>query len=63
MADESGRLIPNRREQRAIKRIHELRGMGYSYQRIADALVKEGIFTRKGTPFRETQIIRILRAA
>jgi len=63
MVDESGRLIPHPGEQRAIKRIHELRSMGYSYQRITEALVEEGIFTRKGTPFRETQIIRILRAA
>jgi len=61
--DKGGRLVPNPREQRAIRRIHELRSMGYSYQRIADALVREGIFTRKGTPFRETQIIRILKAA
>jgi site-specific DNA recombinase len=60
---ETGRLIPEPNEQRAIRRIRELRAEGYSYQRIADALSKEGIFTRKGTPFRETQIIRIWKAA
>jgi DNA invertase Pin-like site-specific DNA recombinase len=61
--DSQGRLIPNSGEQRAIKRIHQLRRKGYSYRKIADALTKEGIFTRKGAPFQETQIIRILRAA
>ncbi len=61
--DEHGRLIPNPKEQRANGRIHKSRSKGYSYQKIADALTKEGIFTRKGTPFMETQIIRILKAA
>jgi DNA invertase Pin-like site-specific DNA recombinase len=61
--DSQGRLISHPGEQRAIKRIHQLRRKGYSYRKVADALTKEGIFTRKGTPFQETQIIRILRAA
>jgi len=58
-----GKLEPNPAEQRAIGRIHELRDLGYSYQRIGDALTREGIFTRKGTAFQPTQIIRILKAA
>jgi site-specific DNA recombinase len=58
-----GRLIAEPKEQHAIRRIHQLRSKGYSYARIANALTKEGIFTRKGTAFRETQIVRILRAA
>jgi site-specific DNA recombinase len=61
--DDQGRLIPSAGEQRAIKRIHQLRRKDYSYRKIADALTREGIFTRKGTPFMETQIIRILKAA
>jgi site-specific DNA recombinase len=58
-----GMLIPDEREQRSIQRIRELRAEGHSYAGIADALTREGIPTRKGTPFRETQIIRILKAA
>ncbi len=62
-ADEQGNLIPDLEEQRAIARIRELRTLGYSYQAIADTLMQEGIFTRKGTPFRQTQVIRIMKAA
>ncbi|MFH1117281.1 MAG: recombinase family protein [Pseudomonadota bacterium] len=57
------RLVPNPAEQRAIERMNELRAKGYSYRRVAKALTGEGIFTRKGTCFQETQIIRILKAA
>jgi site-specific DNA recombinase len=60
---EDGKLIPEKTEQRAIRRMTELRAKGYSYRRIAKALTEEGIFTRKGTRFRETQVIRILRKA
>ncbi len=60
---EAGRLVPDPSEQRAIARMKELRSEGYSYRRIADALVTEGVLTRKGTPFQQTQIIRILKAA
>jgi site-specific DNA recombinase len=62
-ADDAGRLVPNADEQRVIERIRELRGRGLAYQRVADTLTADGYLTRKGTPFRETQIIRILRAA
>lgn len=59
----AGKLIPNAAEQHMIARIKDLRGSGYSYQRIADALTAEGIFTRKGTKFQATQITRILKRA
>lgn len=62
-ADEQGRLTPYEPEQRGIRRIQELRADGYSYANIAAALEREGIFTRRGTPFQPTQIVRILRAA
>jgi site-specific DNA recombinase len=56
------RLIPNEDEQTIVRRIRKFRRKGHSYQKIADMLTAEGIFTRKGTQFKETQIIRILKA-
>jgi site-specific DNA recombinase len=61
--DAEGKLIPDLAEQRVISRMRELRASGYSYRGVAEALTQEGLFTRKGTPFRQTQIIRILKAA
>ncbi len=57
-----GKLEEDPVEQRIIARVNELRAAGYSYRKIADTLTTEGIQTRKGTPFRETQIIRMLKA-
>jgi DNA invertase Pin-like site-specific DNA recombinase len=62
-ADDQGTLILDVAEQRAIARMRTLRSLGYSYQGIADTLRQEGILTRKGTPFRQTQVIRTLKAA
>jgi site-specific DNA recombinase len=62
-ADDQGRLIPHAGEQKAIRRIQELRADGYSYANIAAALEREGIKTRRGTAFQPTQIVRILKAA
>jgi DNA invertase Pin-like site-specific DNA recombinase len=61
-ADEHGKLTLHLEEQRVIGRMRELRADGYSYRGVAETLTREGLFTRKGTPFRQTQIIRILRA-
>jgi len=58
----NGKLETDPGEQKAIRRMKDLRRKGQSYQGVADTLTKEGILTRKGTPFRETQIIRILKA-
>ncbi len=58
-----GKLIPDTNEQRLIKRIKSLRAKGHSYQRIADTLSDNGVFTRKGTKFQATQISRILKRA
>lgn len=61
--DDTGKLIPCPEEQRCVTRIIELRDKGYSYKRIAETLTEEGYYTRRGTSFRETQIVRILRHA
>lgn len=63
VADDAGRLVEHPEEQAAIRRMRELRCQGFSYQRIAERLTDEGIFTRKGTPFQENQVVRILRRA
>jgi site-specific DNA recombinase len=57
----NGKLEPDPAEQRVIHRMMQLRAKGRSYQRIADELTREGLLTRIGTPFRETQVIRILQ--
>jgi site-specific DNA recombinase len=58
-----GELVPEPEEQRAIARMHELRAQGYSTREIMEALKREGIRTRKGTRFSQTQIVRVLKQA
>jgi len=58
-----GKLIPEPEEQRAIRRMQELKGQGYSTREIVEALKREGIRTRKGTWFNQTQVVRVLKAA
>ena len=60
---EDGRLIPNIEEQRAIKRIFQLRGEGFSLRQIVRCLADEGIKSRNGGAFHKTQIQRILKRA
>jgi site-specific DNA recombinase len=62
-ADTEGQLTPDQAEQKIISRMRQMRAAGQSHQKIADSLANKGIYTRKGTPFSDTQIIRILRAA
>lgn len=59
----NGKLIAHPGEQRVIARMRELKGQGYSSREIAAALTREGRFTRKGTPWTHTGILRILRRA
>jgi site-specific DNA recombinase len=58
-----GELVPEPEEQRAIRRMQELQGQGYSQREVCRALEKEGILNRKGRSFAQNQISRILRAA
>lgn len=46
--NEDGKLIENEQEQRIIKTMKSLRGKGYSYQKIADALNDDGYLTKTG---------------
>lgn len=70
-SDKTGRevkvLVPNKYEQSVIARIKELRNSNseklLSFQKIANALGKEGFKTRKGTTeWHATSIERILKA-
>jgi site-specific DNA recombinase len=57
----NGKLDPEPAEQWVIRRMRQLRSKGHSYQSIADQLTADGVTTRKGTAFRETQVVRILQ--
>jgi len=59
----NGALVPDLLEQEAIARARNLQAKGYSTREIVGALEQEGIRTRKGTAFTQTQVCRILRAA
>ena len=55
-----GRVIPDLQEQKAIRRILELRSQGNTLFGIIENLTNEGIFNRKGKPFGKTQIHNVL---
>jgi site-specific DNA recombinase len=59
----NGELVPEAKEQEAISRMRALQGKGYSTREVVTALRAEGIRTRKGTAFTQTQVVRILKAA
>ncbi|MGO9116826.1 MAG: recombinase family protein [Desulfomonilaceae bacterium] len=58
---QDGRLIPDIAEQRAIRRIVELRQERFSLRQIVRVLREEGVRNRKGSPFCKTQVERVLR--
>lgn len=60
---EDGELVPHSDEQHAIGRMKALQAKGYTTREIVEALRQEGIRTRKGTWFTQTQICRVLRKA
>lgn len=58
-----GVIVPEPKEQAAIARMRTLQVKGYTTREVVKALKEEGIRTRKGTAFTQTQVVRILRAA
>lgn len=56
-----GRLGEHPGEQAVIRRILELKDQGHSSREIAEALTREGRFTRAGTPWTHTQVLRVLK--
>ena len=59
----NGELVPQAREQDVIARMRDLQDKGYTTREIVKALEQEGIRTRKGSSFSQTQVVRILKAA
>jgi len=59
----SGEMVKEPSEQEAIFRMKELMAKGYSTREIVKQLVLDGIKTRAGGYFTQTQIVRILKAA
>ena len=57
--DSSNYLIPDKEEKRIIRRIRKLRKNGLSYKRIADRLLEEGVFNRRGKAFQSQSIRNI----
>jgi DNA invertase Pin-like site-specific DNA recombinase len=61
---ETGHLVPNRAEQKAIGLIHDLRGKGYSLRAICRELEKEGHQTKAGdSKWHPQSVSRILMRA
>jgi site-specific DNA recombinase len=58
-----GKLVADITEQQVLNRIKALRAAGESTRAIARKLHEEGLTTRKGTQFSQSQIMRILKAA
>jgi len=59
----NGELVPESKEQEAIARMRALQAKGYTTREIVRALKEEGIKTRRGTDFTQTQVCRILKVA
>ena len=58
---EDGMLVKNKFEQRVISTIMQMRGAGYSLQKIADFLNNSGIKTKKGKLYHRATIMHIIR--
>lgn len=62
-ADACGKLAANDDEQKAIARIIELRGKGYTYEAIAEALNRDGILTKQGKAWSKASVFKIYKKA
>lgn len=62
-ADACGRLTVNEDEQKAIARIIELRGKGYTYEEIANELNRDGILTKQGKTWSKASVFKIYKKA
>lgn len=60
LRSEGGNLVPADDEQRAIRRIVELRSDGASLPVIASTLAAEGVTSKRGGPWHPTTISRVL---
>lgn len=60
---EDGHLVKNHKEQNTIAKILNLRAKGYSFQRIADTLNRDGVFTKTGKSWSPAGVFQIHRKA
>lgn len=58
---EGGLLVPDEHEQKVLTFVKRLHGFKYSTRRIVKALADAGFVSRSGKPFRQTQVVRMLR--
>jgi DNA invertase Pin-like site-specific DNA recombinase len=61
LRSDGGRLVPDEREQLAVKRIVQLRSQDYSLPRIVEQLAHEGITSKHGGPWHPTTVARVLQ--
>jgi site-specific DNA recombinase len=60
---QNGQAVQNESEIAIVNRTRELKAIGYSTRAIAQILNDEGYKPRRGSIFKQTQIVRILKAA
>ena len=63
LAPDGVRLEDDADEQDVIRQVRELRAAGNSHRAIVAELAARGLVSRAGTPFRQTQVARILAVA
>jgi site-specific DNA recombinase len=59
----NGVLVPDPTEQETLGRMRSLQAKGHTTRQIVEALKRDGVKTRKGTWFTQTQVCRVLKAA
>jgi len=57
---QDGNLVPDSQEQALVRQARTLRGLGESYQGIADQLNAMGLRTRRGTEWRRDRVWQVL---
>jgi DNA invertase Pin-like site-specific DNA recombinase len=62
-ADNDGRLVPVKAEQKIIALVNKLRQQGLSLRHISAELEKRGSFNRQGKPFNPKSVAAMLKAA
>ncbi len=63
LANDGVQLVPNADEQKAVKRIREMRDMGLSLRKIADRLNEYQIPTKRGGAWVHTSVKSVLTNA
>ena len=59
--NDGAKWVPDRKEQRGLRMIHELRAAGHSYRDISTIMARRGILARNGNPLSSPVIMRALK--